>query len=82
MTAKRMISGDVLKYKNGFFIPGRYGTCFWRSRNFPQTLPSVALVVVGHGAETPLLHWQARLAAVERLGLAFLIDGQDDGVSR
>ena len=43
---------------------------------------SVALVVVGHGAETPLLHGQARLGAVERLDLAFLIDGQHDGVGR
>jgi len=42
---------------------------------------SVALVVVGHGAETPLLHGQARLGTVQRLDLAFLIDGQDDSVS-
>jgi hypothetical protein len=42
---------------------------------------SIAFVVVGHGAETPLLHGQSRLGAVQRLDLAFLIDGQDDGVS-
>ena len=41
---------------------------------------SVALVVVGHSAQTPLLHGQARLGAVERLDLAFLVYGQDDGV--
>ena len=41
---------------------------------------SIAFVVVGHGAETPLLHGQSRLGAVQRLDLAFLIDGQDDGV--
>ena len=39
MTAKRMISGDVLKYRNGFFIPRRYETCFRRSSNFALTLP-------------------------------------------
>ena len=38
MTAKRMISGDVLKNRNGFFIPERYETCFRRSRNFALTL--------------------------------------------
>ena len=41
---------------------------------------SVAFVVMGHGSEAPLLHGQSRLAAVERLDLAFLVDGQDDGV--
>ena len=43
MTAKRMISGDVLKYRNGFFIRGRYETCFQRSSNFALTLPFAAL---------------------------------------
>ncbi len=43
MTAKRMISGDVLKYRNGFFIPGRYETCFRCSSNFALTLPRRAL---------------------------------------
>ena len=33
-----------------------------------------------HGAETPLFHGQARLGTVEGLDLAFLVDGQDDGV--
>lgn len=41
---------------------------------------AVPLVVVGHGAEPALLHRQARLGAVERLDLAFLIDRQHDGV--
>ena len=45
-----------------------------------QRCGSVALVVVSHGAKTPSLHGQARLGAVERLNLAFLVDGQDDGV--
>jgi len=43
---------------------------------------SVSLVVVRHGAETPLFHGQARLGTVEGLDLAFLVDGQDDGVGR
>ena len=41
---------------------------------------SVSLIVVRHGAETPLFHGQARLGTVEGLNLAFLVDGQDDGV--
>jgi hypothetical protein len=45
-----------------------------------QRCGSIAFVVVGHGAETPFLHGQARLAAVERLDLAFLIDRQNDGM--
>ena len=43
---------------------------------------AMALVVVGHGAGAALLHGQARLGAVERLDLAFLVDRQDDGVGR
>ena len=43
---------------------------------------AVALVVVGHGAEAPLLHRQARLGAVERLDLRFLVDREDDGMGR
>ena len=39
MTVKRMISGDVLKYRNGFFIPERYETCSRRSSNFALSLP-------------------------------------------
>jgi hypothetical protein len=40
----------------------------------------VALVVVGHGSGATLLERQARLRAVERLDLAFFVDGKDDGV--
>jgi hypothetical protein len=43
---------------------------------------AMALVVMGHGAQTALLHRQARLGAVKRLDLALLIEGQDDGVGR
>ena len=42
----------------------------------------MALVVVGHGAEPPLLHRQAGLCAVERLDLALLVDREHDGVRR
>jgi hypothetical protein len=61
--------------------------------HWPMTLPSrmsraatsrgaVPFVVVGDCADAPLLHWQARLGAGERLDLALLIDRQDDGVVR
>ena len=43
---------------------------------------SVALVIVGHGAQAALLHGQPWLGAVKCLDLAFLINGQDDGVGR
>ncbi len=41
---------------------------------------SVALAVMGHVPRRPLLHGQARRGAVERLDLAFFVNGQDDGV--
>ena len=41
---------------------------------------AMALVVVGHGAGTPLLHRQPRLGAIKGLNLALLIDREDDGV--
>lgn len=41
---------------------------------------AVALVVVRHRAEPPLLHRQAGLGTVERLDLALLVDRQHDGV--
>ena len=34
-----MISGDVLKYRKGFFIRGRYETLFTDSSPFPLTMP-------------------------------------------
>ncbi len=43
---------------------------------------AVALVVVGHGAGSALLHRPARLGAVERLDLGLLVHRQDDGVFR
>lgn len=42
---------------------------------------AVALVVMGHCPGPTRLHGQARLGAVERLDLALLIDGEDDGIS-
>jgi hypothetical protein len=39
MTAKRMISGEVLKYRNGFFIPGGYGMPHPGSSRFSLTKP-------------------------------------------
>lgn len=41
---------------------------------------AMPFVVVCHGAAATLLHWQSRLATVERLDLALLIDRQHDGV--
>ena len=39
MTARRMISGEVLKYRNEFLIHRRYGTCFAGSSQFALTRP-------------------------------------------
>jgi len=47
-----------------------------------QRRRSVALVVMGHRAGAALFHGHTRLGPVERLHLALLIDGQDDGVGR
>src|SRR5665213_2213832 len=41
---------------------------------------AVPLVIVGHRSGTPFLHGKARLGAVERLDLAFLVKRQDNGV--
>lgn len=38
-----MISGEVLKYRNGFLIEGRYETPLTRSSRFPLTLPAERL---------------------------------------
>ncbi len=35
-----MISGKVLKYRNGFLIHGRYGVRLISSSRFPLTLPN------------------------------------------
>ena len=43
---------------------------------------SVPLVIMGHRSSTALLHRQPGLGAVERLDLAFFVDGQDHGVRR
>ena len=43
---------------------------------------SVTLVIVDHGSQTSFFHRQARLGAVKCLYLAFLIDGQNDGMGR
>ena len=54
-------------------IPATPATYDLMKRNLDVTtmeMPSTgALVVVGHGAEAPLLHGQTRLGAVERLDL-------------
>jgi hypothetical protein len=39
MTARRMISGEVLKYRNEFLIHGRYETRFTNSSKFCLTMP-------------------------------------------
>jgi Integrase core domain len=43
---------------------------------------AMALVVMGHGDQPPLLHRQAGLGAVERLNLAFLVGWQHNGMGR
>ncbi len=47
-----------------------------------QGCGAVADVVVGRGRRLPLLRRQARLGAVERLNLGFLIDREHDHVRR
>ena len=47
-----------------------------------QRSRAVAFVIVRHGTAFPGLEWQARLGAIERLDLAFFIDGDDDRMSR
>ena len=39
VTAKRIISGDVLKYRNGFFIKKCYETRVAALSQFPQITP-------------------------------------------
>lgn len=41
---------------------------------------AVTLVIMGHRAKSPLFEREPRLRAVKRLNLAFLIEGQHDGV--
>lgn len=45
-----------------------------------QCRRAVALVVVGHRSGASRLHGQARLATVERLDLALLVDREDDSL--
>ena len=43
---------------------------------------AAALIVVRHRTDATLLHRQARLSAIERLDLRFLVDREHDGVRR
>ena len=45
-----------------------------------QRLRAIALVIMSHRSRSPLLHRQAGLGSVERLDLAFLVDGKDNSV--
>ena len=47
-----MISGDVLKYLNGFFILGRYEAALADSRQFPLTMPAQQLSADINAAQT------------------------------
>lgn len=47
-----------------------------------QGCGAVALIIVRHRPAFPRLHRQAGLAAVQRLDLAFLVDGKHDGLLR
>ena len=49
-----MISGDVLKYRNGFLIKGRYETRLTGSSRFPLTPPKDGLneALLGYAAAT------------------------------
>ena len=39
-----MISGEVLKYRKGLFIRGRYETCLRRSSRVPLTMPAASMI--------------------------------------
>jgi len=43
MTAKRIISGEVLKYRNGLGISGGYETRFTSASLFTLTVPTLRL---------------------------------------
>jgi len=43
---------------------------------------AVALVIMRHGSGAALLHRQSRLGPIERLDLALLVEGKDDGMGR
>lgn len=47
-----------------------------------QYCRAVPFIIVCHGSKPALLQRQARLGAIESLNLAFLVDGQHDGVGR
>ncbi len=47
-----------------------------------QDRRAVPLVIVRHGSRTALFEGQAGLRAIERLDLAFLVDGENDGFFR
>src|ERR1035438_939854 len=72
----------------------RNSWCRCRLWHSPTTLPcnvssaanrvvvSVAFVIVGHCAATPLLDWQPGLGAVQSLNLAFFVDAENDCLLR
>jgi len=45
MTAKRIISGEVVKYRNGLGISGDYETRFASASHFTLTMPRIVLLV-------------------------------------
>ena len=49
MTAKRIISGEVLKYRNGLRISGDYETRFTDSSYFALTVPNAKLDIYKRG---------------------------------
>lgn len=57
-----------------------YDLAFEHVEGSKQGGGAVALVVVCHGGDAPLLEGQAWLGAVERLDLAFLVDREHDGM--
>ncbi len=48
ITAKRITSGELLKYRNKFFIHRRYGATQRGSSHFALTLPGQALDLQRH----------------------------------
>jgi hypothetical protein len=62
ITARRMISGEVLKYRNGLRIGKGYETGIRRSSDFPLTLPHRLFGPIGHipPAEAEANYYAAR----------------------
>ena len=61
ITARRITSGEVLKYRNGFFIQGRYKIRFSSSIRILLTIPKYHLLIIDELGFVPLSKTGAEL---------------------